>query len=537
VAGGEARFEYLSIAELAPTGLMRDAHAGDFSGDGVPDVLAVVPATPARLDVFLNRGSGAFEPFQSISLSSPAGGVTLADSDRDGLPDAIVCMEGGVYAFVQQAAGGFSKTPRLLASHPSPCILRAAAISGDSFPDLVIAHASSGVGWLRANATAATGFSPFVSLTPSFNGVMNALEVGRVNSDTSDDIVIAFDVSSRSGVVAVSTSVGGAASNNFATIASYVDCNSLAVCNFRVDGLSDGFRDVLVGCADSAYAILGEGEGKFNSTPLVIKTAKVNFTVSCADIDSVSCGAPHIYIYIPLFLSLTRARRTATSTPCSASSIRAASRGSSGSRAATRPSSSRPRTDCSPARSRRRRCCARATWTATRRQTCWRWARRARWVGSGIWVSMGSSGAWRARARASRPTLPWASSLAVSDAPRNRARVLRPHSLRADSLFDIVVGSCRSQVVALLTQTSEFVFSRQPVISDIGCVQRVLASQFNADPAVDLAVVSDTGLMRLYAGDGRGGFLLSFVFTLGWPLEFYAADVGGLSRGALPTPV
>lgn len=121
------------------------AYAGDYNGDGMPD-LAIPNEVTADVRVMLNDGTGNYEDFYVLEMPggnwpSPNEG---ADFDRDGITDFVVGNAGNdlVTLFMGDGQGGFSfagNTPAGL-NVRGVCIMD---LNGDGWSDVATANMGS----------------------------------------------------------------------------------------------------------------------------------------------------------------------------------------------------------------------------------------------------------------------------------------------------------------------------------------------------------------------------------------------------------
>lgn len=191
------RFGAPQALPALPAGLSIGAAVaiGDVTGDARPDVVMAVRQpfdelgrSQSQLAVFAQQADGSLASPVLISLqvAAPAGGITIADVNADGLNDVLVA-EGdfGVEIFLQTSEG------RLVADRVlntgTTSILRLADMNGDGRPDIV-SYGANVVGiWLNLPG----GWSAGDSATVTSYASASDLSVGDINGDGRPDIVFA----------------------------------------------------------------------------------------------------------------------------------------------------------------------------------------------------------------------------------------------------------------------------------------------------------------------------------------------------------
>jgi uncharacterized repeat protein (TIGR01451 family) len=241
----------------------RSIAAGDFNGDGKPDV-AVANMTDGIVTILLSNGGGGFTPGSAISVASPSA-IAAGDVNGDGKTDLIVGnSSGAVTVLLGNGFGAFSPSPG--GPYPvgtSPNQIAIGDFNGDGKPDLVVANTQldmrvllgiGGGGFERAPAIGCTCQAPFA--IGDFNGD-GITDLAAVNAAGAVQII--FGTSSSAGVFSPRGTISG-----------ITNPASVVAADFN----GDGKLDVATLNSDGTVAVvLGDGQGGFGAP---ITTSAVN---------------------------------------------------------------------------------------------------------------------------------------------------------------------------------------------------------------------------------------------------------------------
>ena len=238
--------------------------AGDFNGDGVPD-LAVANEVSSNLTVLLGNGSGGFAaaPNSPVALSGGPVAVAVGDFNGDGYQDLAVANLNGnnVAVLLGDGTGHFAPVPGSpFAAGTNPDFVAIGDFNSDGVPDLVVSNLNSNnVTVLLGNGgggfTAATGSPITVGTSPQ------AVAIGDYNGDGKLDLAVA----NYSG--SISILLGNGSGSFTAASGSPIATGGMTASVVTGDFNGDGIADLAAGTYDtsSVAVFLGNGSGGFTA--------------------------------------------------------------------------------------------------------------------------------------------------------------------------------------------------------------------------------------------------------------------------------
>lgn len=239
--------------------------AGDFNGDGIPDLLSMNGGSGDATVLLGNNGGGyTTAPGSPFAVGDPTS-VVLGDFNGDGITDFAVAnfFSQNIAVFLGNGSGGFAAAPGSpFAVEGSPFAVAVGDFNGDGVQDLAVAdYGNNSIDVFLGNGlggfTQAQG-SPFpVGSRPI------ALVVADFNSDDIEDVAVTDGLANS-----VSVLLGDGTGNFHAAVggpwATGVGPTGLAVGDFNGDGIPD--LAIANYSGDSVTILMGNGSGGFTGT-------------------------------------------------------------------------------------------------------------------------------------------------------------------------------------------------------------------------------------------------------------------------------
>lgn len=263
------------------------AGAGDFDGDGVPD-LAVARFTAKSVEVLRSLGGGMLTKLRTLTISGEGYALAAGDLDGDGKPDLAVAQNGAgptlpVTVLLNKGSGSFAPGVNYATGFGPPSIALG-RFHGTLRADLAVSnlgnYAIQGTPAVSVLLNNANGtFAPKVEY-PAGSMPM-AIAAGKLDADDLDDLVVSNGYAWNT--VAVLLNNGDGTFSPKVEYPTGSDPRALAVLDLDHDGRDD------VATADemaaSVSVLLNNGDGTL-AAPVAYPVAATPVRIALADLDA-----------------------------------------------------------------------------------------------------------------------------------------------------------------------------------------------------------------------------------------------------------
>jgi hypothetical protein len=241
---------------------------GDFTGDGIPDDIAV--GFFPGVSIFLGNGDGTFRAGANIALPNGPTSIAVGDFDGDGTMDLAVTTNSSGNAFVWVLLGngdGTFQAPVAYAAGQSATSLAVGRLRGKQFPlDLVVVNHTfpATVRVLLGNGDGT--FAPPVSYAAGASA--NSVALGDFTGSGVLDVVVSNNLNSPSGTVTVLRGSGDGTLQPGVPFAAGPFSGFVTVGDLRGNGILDLVVAQTLNGASTNHLVsvlLGNGDGTFGA--------------------------------------------------------------------------------------------------------------------------------------------------------------------------------------------------------------------------------------------------------------------------------
>lgn len=168
--------------------------AGDFNGDGIPDIAASNPGAPdaftgTTVSVLLGRGDGTFGAPTDFTVGTDPFPIATADFARNGRLDLAVANYQSASVSVLLGRGDGTFAPKIDAADGQfPVGLGAADFNGDGRPDIAVASGETSLAILLGNGDGTLGSVNSVAAVTSAEN----LAIADFNLDGKPDVFVVY---------------------------------------------------------------------------------------------------------------------------------------------------------------------------------------------------------------------------------------------------------------------------------------------------------------------------------------------------------
>ena len=240
--------------EILVPGTGRDVVVGDFSGDGVPDLVSISDTVASSITITIGRGDNTFEEPQNLAVAANPRSIIQADFNNDQELDVLVAgSTADLSLLLGLGDGTFASQALVPIGIGFASALTAVDINQDGFVDVVALRSNFGVTELRVLLGGGDGSFSAVE-TFSFAGIGIARSLTVADFDNDGDLDVA----------ASGTRVGVVLGNGDGTFGSVQTFNGIGGVVTSLDVNDDNNIDLINSNSSNDISIsLGGGDGTF----------------------------------------------------------------------------------------------------------------------------------------------------------------------------------------------------------------------------------------------------------------------------------
>lgn len=255
--------------------------AGDFNGDGAPDLVVTLNDPEANVALITGRGDGSFNPplhfANATGFDSPA--IAAVDLDNDGHLDVVVghgiacyqapCVAATSISLMRGRGDGTFEAGRVVDVESDTAAIGVGDFNRDGFSDLALASSASRVHMLLNNGHGAFT-KQTLTLVPENNiGMDNTdVDVADLNGDLLDDVVVALSLNGSVTAILIGNGDGSFGEPRFIQEPDLRVPQYQAVADYNGDGRLDLALSLAFGSQGLMEIRNGNGDGTFGPLAL-----------------------------------------------------------------------------------------------------------------------------------------------------------------------------------------------------------------------------------------------------------------------------
>lgn len=290
LVAGPPLLNWQNSLDLAAGADPQGVAAGDFNGDGIPD-LAVANRNDGTVTILLGNGDGTFQAGITLKNVPSAQAIAVGDFNGDGKLDLAVTNSGynSVTILLGNGDGTFTQAASVLSTGVLPAGLAVGDLNGDGLPDLAVSnYANNTISIFLSNGDGTFTTAPTITM----QGAPQSIAIADFNGDGKADLAVAVARPNKESVAILLGNGDGTftVSSESHTVGEYP--SSIVAADFNGDGKTD--LAVTISEENSVAVFLGNGDGTFNAVGSSSSTG--NYPLSLVTADFNGDGQPDLAV-------------------------------------------------------------------------------------------------------------------------------------------------------------------------------------------------------------------------------------------------
>lgn len=295
---GNGNFTADAPLDLGSSMSMSFLAAGDFNGDGIPDLVignGMLQEGSQSITILLGNGKGTFTVGGTTTTNGTFQSLAIADFNGDGIPDVAVANTTAnlITILLGKGDGTFTASPAAPSSTTSQ-IIATGDFNGDELPDLIGINSNND----SLTILFGNGDGTFTEKTPGpvVGSGSTSIAVGDFNGDGKSDLAVANPQTAMLAIL-----LGNGDGTFTSAAGSPIQLQSMPFVGNGISLTGDFNGDGKVDLVAEGFLLLGNGTGSFSLSPLnVIGAGAIDTDIILAagdfngdgTTDLASLGAP-----------------------------------------------------------------------------------------------------------------------------------------------------------------------------------------------------------------------------------------------------